>query len=338
MNFFFKRKLNMLNPLSNIMEKYYKSKNQYLFEGLIKSYDIDKLINHMCDYCNFTVSKSDFTNTLNDKTFNGFIQVSQMSNNENVIEIYFYDDETLVRMIQDVMNVYGYKISRMEDIPNSNGLKWCSCESKFTKDISDIVKEKGIIYHITLASNLQKILDSGFVPKSKNKATEYDSRIYFTLDDFDNLTWKQFGYELFGKVNDDFVVFAVKSSELDNKFMFDPNMDNAVFTYENIHPKNIIDFKKLNLFKPTDDEINHKDLLKLNEKVDNKDIYKNYTKSEINEHLKYWFDKYYFLLKESLNDDNVLNFIKNDKKLLKESRFKNKFLENIIMNLKDKML
>lgn len=92
------------------------------------------------------------------------------------------------------------------------------------------------LYHITDKKVLNKIEKQGLVPRSMRKLTYHPDRIYFLKNKRDAkslLDHKDFAI-------DEPVLLTIDTKGLDIKLMKDPNMLDAVYTQDNIPPKNII--------------------------------------------------------------------------------------------------
>ena len=115
-------------------------------------------------------------------------------------------------------------------------------ESKFDKEFFP----PEILYHVTLSINIPKIMKSGLVPRTKSKLSYHPSRVYFTLSEkAANLMIREFRH-LDSKTDSDYTILKIKTAGLKVKFMEDPNSKLSdgevigIYTYENIHPKFII--------------------------------------------------------------------------------------------------
>lgn len=117
-----------------------------------------------------------------------------------------------------------------------------------TDDCTDDVRTRcRFVYHLTPASNFDKILKNGFVPKSENMLFSYPDRVYFFLGN--NLkrkslnlmktVWKSHG-------SPEAVVLMVDLEKVPEDVIFrtDFDADEAIFTHDNISPYAIAGYKK----------------------------------------------------------------------------------------------
>lgn len=113
-------------------------------------------------------------------------------------------------------------------------------ESKFLADITDLIYSKyKKLYHITPARNFRSIEKKGLIPRSYNKRSDYPDRVYFLKTD------NAAEYESLAKSsNPDIHEWSLLEIDISRepvtgrryRFYNDPFMNNAVFTYDNIHP------------------------------------------------------------------------------------------------------
>ena len=236
------------SPFGNCLIKqlYFKqehSKSKFLFEGLISSYPIEKVLKHIKNYLNFTDSYTDFTNTTN--IYNGFICTTHGDNNESLIEVIYQKGPGNTTKINDVFKLCGYYC--IDEIIYEGGF----IHQTYAKKHQDVIT-KGVmegfpyLYHITLSKHITKIKQQGLTPRNRHKKTNNPERIYFLLNNNveDN---KAYAMSLFPKNNEwkNAVLITIKTKGLINKFYYDPYMENAVYTTENIPKQNIVEFKKI---------------------------------------------------------------------------------------------
>lgn len=120
-----------------------------------------------------------------------------------------------------------------------------------------------ILYHLTPSYKLSKILRHGLVPRTSNTLSTRNERVYFLInkrnrsfyDFFANQLWKAnlektlnlsglSKIEIAQKINQPrtikYSVLEIDTSKCDNLKVFgDPDMDGAVWTYDNIPPQAI---------------------------------------------------------------------------------------------------
>jgi hypothetical protein len=142
-------------------------------------------------------------------------------------------------MVLDIIEDLDYQAKAMISEHEDNGFEDDEAtklsfvyESKFGEEYTNTVSK---LYHMTDIDNVDKILSEGLVPKSRSKKSLHPERIYLGIskESFDE-EFTDFKNEL-----DRGVTLEVDASNLNLKLYIDPNMNNAVYTYDNINPKYI---------------------------------------------------------------------------------------------------
>ena len=246
-----------INSYYNLYDKYIDSIN----EGLIYTYPNDIFI------------KSFIKETGISDMFYQFII---NNTNTKIIQIILYLDEydLFYNKIKQYIYKCGYFILICQKDIESNQVSLL-IEPKYIVEITskddkfdqiydgnnDNVKNKcnGILYHITLASKYNKILNTGLIPKSGNKRSNHPERIYLfpknKLKILNKSIFEIYAKRLYYKVGTTEYIDSVKPYIFDNKleiavlkidlykypqlkyrFFEDPNWSDAVFTYEPVHP------------------------------------------------------------------------------------------------------
>ena len=120
----------------------------------------------------------------------------------------------------------------------------------------DEVETPEFLYHLTPVSKLDKILKNGLTPHSGNKMGEHPERIYLFRYRNLNVNYTLFANDLWAEEmkkqgNAQFVVnkqrnikyalLQIDTSKLNEGFKIfgDPNLNRAVWTFDNIPPKAI---------------------------------------------------------------------------------------------------
>ena len=160
-------------------------------------------------------------------------------------------------IIINTCNKIGYFPSHLTIINNSNmenrfifDMKYLDNKYKkiiirFEAKYSDGLYSNDIIipeylYHLTPENKVKKILEFGLVPKSNNRKTKYSERIYFFKEknNYQDLLNK---LKINDKINFKNSEYCLLEISTDEKTIYhtDPNYIDGVYTYDNIHPKNI---------------------------------------------------------------------------------------------------
>lgn len=231
---------NLKSIVENILSDYdsfINVENGMVDEGLIKSYDIEKVKDIVCR--RFNLAPWQFT----------VKQQSLSGNNVNVAVLFLNKDinKNDEGDIENLMRTCGYHIANKPRF--ENGFKIVVFTPFFSRNISKRVKMKyKCLYHATPAIYVEKILKNGLEPKSKNKLYMYPDRVHCMVGD--NLTRLQKDIlrtvqRRRGENNilDDnkFFILKIDTSKLpDNtNFYVDAMAPESIYTYDNIPPKAI---------------------------------------------------------------------------------------------------
>ena len=215
------------------------SSNYYLFlenyrppviikEGLIKSYDISRVIGFMSKFFNLKTEGEGGLSLLKivgkEETFNGEIKERHGENGTETIAVKLYND-TILPKLNYYFKKYGWFNSRIE------GDEYLY-EKKFDEVIKvfQLLEYTGKLYHITEKENESNILKKGLRVKTATNPNGYmnNERIYLFLNKPDDSEIRMFGPGS--------IVIEVDISKLPEtyEFYFDPRMKNALYCYENI--------------------------------------------------------------------------------------------------------
>jgi len=213
-----------------------KLKNDYLksqkklYEGLITSYPIEnviKFINKSGILNGGKIWKESEYNTFENTILNDLYSFCIVLEGNKINE----------EEINKLMDSYGYYQNGKINIDNGN-IKY-SYLPKFDVDVSQFIKIYfPILYHVTLKQKLPKIMQQGLCPKdSNNQNFKHPSCVFLSTN-------KQTALDLFKKeeygMNEkgEYVLLSVHITETSGyKFFFDQRVENAVYTYDNIHPQ-----------------------------------------------------------------------------------------------------
>ena len=219
-------------------------------EGLIKSCDVNKLLNILMTH----FSPQDF-------------KINPNFTDDRVNILIF--NNTIIDKIEDICFVCGWygAIKRQENI----GV-YLQLERKFqTASITsrELVNfNVKYLYHITREHNLKHIKKNGLIPSSKNDQFQYPDRIYF-LEKNDKSDVSAMAILLNINRDDDsdtnYILITVDLTKINpyTRFYLDPNTDGTVFTMDNISPQAIVKVDKIDLIQLSDAK---KALLQVNDK------------------------------------------------------------------------
>lgn len=167
------------------------TEQNYLYEGLIVSYDIDTA-------CYLLEEFNKTSNLLKDIGVESYGILAGPDKTPYVS--FFIDEEDYIKTktddymsqkffeLKQLINKMGYFIAQLKEasrpLPDGSKVKsnYCAIHPKFFVEISNAVYNKldGILYHITLTRNWKKIEQKGFIPKNSHaNMDEYPDRIFF---------------------------------------------------------------------------------------------------------------------------------------------------------------
>lgn len=218
-------------------------KDEFINEGLIHTYDIEKVKDMVCRKFDllpnqFHIEKRYDNNVITDICM--IILKSDISNN-------------FIGEIKHFMQTCGYfEAFKKRYLKNNIVLTF---EPRFSKDISNEIKNKyENLFHATPTIYVEKILRNGLVPKNNNTLFFYPSRIYCMrgnnlsnsqINVLKNVQKQRLSNNHFD--NNEYTILKIETSKLsDNiKFYVDPMAPDAIFTYDNIPPQAITISSKL---------------------------------------------------------------------------------------------
>ena len=215
------------NPISLYLNEF------IINEGLIHSYNPYKLIKYICKALGIDESVTDM------REFNGNVRISYT----------IPEKEQLIGKLNKAMNFGGYHFVLKEKYGLIPG--WCIIvyEASHLIDIADDVRDNfQVLYHITPAKNLKKILKIGLKPTSKNSKFNYPERTHFLIchpseapDFVNDLISTKKGHE--------WVVLTIDLSRVDRyvQFHYDASCSIGLYTTDNIRPSAIINFESLSI-------------------------------------------------------------------------------------------
>lgn len=217
----------------------------YLYEGLIYSRDIDLMLSHLNQWnSGINVAFFKFGGKSNSENRMGMLLTTKLEENEleNIFKkvnnygwfpSYFYSKDQL-------SDKYKFEINSFKQFYKTHEKSVIVFDAKFDMEL---LNANGIdnLYHITPKRFKEKILKIGLAPKSKNKTATHPNRVYLckTYEDVIALM----DHNKFYPNDRIFVVFQINNKELikrrDIKYFVDPAYIDAIYTYENIPPQYI---------------------------------------------------------------------------------------------------
>ena len=240
-----KNKINeIISFMKRMGEEIDTSSNYYLYlenfkppvtieEGLIKSYDIDAVIDFLSKFFNLKTEGDGGLSLLKmvgkEETFNGEIKGCHGQNDTETIVVKLYNNAILPKL-NYYFKKYGWFNSRID------GDEYLY-EKKFDEVIKgfQLLKYTDKLYHVTNIESESNILKKGLRVKTATNPSGYmnGERIYLFLNKpSDN------EIRMFWPSN---IVLEIDITKLPEtyEFYFDPRMKNALYCYESIPPQTI---------------------------------------------------------------------------------------------------
>lgn len=211
------------NSLGNILTHSEGCKKTRLSEAYYATYPIDKVVQYL---------KKRYGNSANVERFEG-------ENGEEVIMVVMGNSDYNQNIVDSDLSLCGYFPSYVENIGKQRNVTY---EKRFQDSVSDIVEERGTIYHLTRRDRLEKILRNGLCPRTEDKMFNYPDRVYFFLEAPSIEECKFYIEQLARYTKDhskDYVLLEIDIEDLGIEFYYDPNLSEAVYTKENVPPNRI---------------------------------------------------------------------------------------------------
>ena len=220
--------------------------HQRLYEGIFATYPIDKVRRFLLSYYHLPDSS---------------VVIEDANNGEQSLIVTIRNTEERKSEIDKSMALCGYFPSFVVKCYNGDFLE-ITYEKRINDDADGMVRKHRFLYHITPSIYVDDILKNGLCPKSKNKKFNYPNRIYLTVDKLTVKDVKAYAEMLYPYIKqnkytqdegiyDNFALLQISVDELDEdvySFYKDPNLDNAVYTIDNIPPEVIyVKYRSINI-------------------------------------------------------------------------------------------
>lgn len=144
----------------------------------------------------------------------------------------------------------GYSYAKEE-----RGMRWqiLQFEPLYPNVTDDLIRNNPTAYHWTPWYNLENIKKNGFAPSSNNSIFSYPPRVYFLAGSCTTGQLFGLGNELYKanhSMNNDgnYALIRIDTENIPANIVFylDPNMENAMYTYDTIPPTVISTVKRYN--------------------------------------------------------------------------------------------
>lgn len=203
-------------------------------EGLIKSYDIDRVINFLSSafgFKNLVTNEVTFYDIRGEESPNTINKETKENGTESIV-IRLNDRFDIRPEVEQYLKKYGWILAREDTY--SDG-KYFTYEKKFNEYFYNIQlkRVKDCLYHVTDTSKLDIIKKRGLRAFEQTNPNGYmhDERVYLFYNKPDTNRIKITARE-------SPVILKIDLNKLPDtiKFYFDPRVDMAFYTFENIPP------------------------------------------------------------------------------------------------------
>lgn len=227
--------------------------DQYLIEGLIKTYNIDLLLSKEKIFLSnlkifYKITKK--TNNTLEFELDNFNKISNICDVFDCIESFFinmmgwFPSQMKVINSAGMSNVFPYNDGYLKTNINYIQTATITFESKF--DIEQNVPMK--LYHLSIEQFYPFIKKNGLSPKQKSKLIYHPNRIY-VCDDinsckslipqmkmfYNSKKWSNVNL----KIKDKWIIYEIDTNNLDLKLYQDPNYNNGYYILNCIPTTNI---------------------------------------------------------------------------------------------------
>jgi len=231
----------------------------YLYEGLIYSYSIDRVVNALKNVFNFhTVSKDELvpsSRNISNGEYPGSICVIPMEGGTCSISMIVPNNEYNTSKIDGYMAKYGYMRALNNKLGGDTVL--LNYEKKFDNDATSLLPMIDKLYHICSKEVGDKACRIGLTPHQSinDKFPSNDERVYLSFNNYTDKSFKvaavKIKMEKQQPLSREYVLLEINVQQLIEmgiKFYIDPRTQNAIYTHESIPAKfiKIIKTDKLN--------------------------------------------------------------------------------------------
>lgn len=186
--------------------------------------------------------------------FNEWQFVISTAENNVEIAILIPNTDLYVNKLEEDMETMGYFCS-LKQIIQYNGLTYKAMrfEPLYQSDVRQEKIGDNILYHITPFSNIEAIKKNGLIPSSNNKYFNYPNRVYFLLSNNSIREIREIakGFRNSSGTEDDYGLIVIDLNKVPTNVSFhdDPNLENAVYTYDKIPANAIVNIIELHVNK-----------------------------------------------------------------------------------------
>ena len=229
-----------LTPLSHLNPLHELWKNGRIDEGIKCSLDVDKVKDAIME--KYPLMDWQFEEELR-------------FNNIKVAIIIPNIDENIDMMVDD-MSTMGYYVGFMNDM-SYQGFPYVLLrfEPRFPNDITNQVRNMGVIYHLSPKYNFESIKKHGFIPQCKNSEFKYPPRVYFfksktSSDEIEKLGKKLYECDVNSKKNGEYILYSLSTDKIPSgvEFIGDCNYEQGICTESEIPYRCVIATQEIKIY------------------------------------------------------------------------------------------
>ena len=169
------------------------------------------------------------------------IVIPHIDNNEKIV-------------CEDMTSLGYYETKRWTDDIDGLTYTFIRFDPKYPKDITDVVSDMNIIYHVSPKYNLESIKKFGFIPKHENTLFKYPPKIHFikgnvSKSNIEHLIKQLNNENKNPKNNGEYILFTIDVSKIpDNvKFIGDSCYKYGICTEDKVPYDSVISTKEINV-------------------------------------------------------------------------------------------
>lgn len=222
-----------LNPIVAAMQI---QKDNLLNEAEYATYPVGKTIEYISDALNLPTH---------------MFSIKDCYNGTKKIIIRTPNKRGLKANLDKAMHLCGYYLSNKDFYKDDGRFLELRYEPKYIDKANDIVRDNGILYHLSPMPYRRKILEKGFIPKSKSVMFKYPDRSYFFLGSMaknEVKSWVKV-FKNFNLAYGDapYCLYTIDVNKIpDNvNFFLDPNLRGGCYTADNIGPQAICSIEEV---------------------------------------------------------------------------------------------
>lgn len=168
-------------------------------------------------------------------------EIKEMRNDIKIAIIIPNVDDNIGMIVEDMSSLGYFESFRNEMSERGFPYTLIRFEPRFPDDVTNRVRNMGVIYHLSPKYNFDSIKEHGFVPQCRNNMYNFLPRIYFFKSNISDKEIKQFGETLYHfdsdeRKNGEYILFSIDTSKIPNgvHFISDCNFEQGICTESKI--------------------------------------------------------------------------------------------------------